>query len=133
MKLDRPGESVDTPLGVEGADKSQAQVYFYFYRPNVPSRLKCLVPLSEDDTLGDVLKSRTILEFPTIYVLPEKPSEIAEPFILEQTYLAQRGSDVPVSLPAYVPSAFEEGEISESPSHVDETKLLEVLQKDSNG
>ena len=99
----------------------------------MPSRLKCLVPASGEDILADVLKNRTILEFPTIYALHEKPSEITKPFILEQTYLAQRDSDVPVSLPTYAPAIFEEGEVSEAPAHVDETRLLEVLNRDENG
>lgn len=85
-----------------------------------------------------MLRERTVLEFPTIYLLPQSPetllAEDSSPFILEEEYLrtvAPEGADQSAE-------SGEENEIDLSGlpgstvdlEGVDEKKVLEVLKQD---
>lgn len=48
---------------------------FFLLRPLTPAgRPRELIPIQGDETLGQALAGRTVLEFPTVYVLPPAPA-----------------------------------------------------------
>jgi len=52
-----------------------------------------LVPLSPSATLGQCLRGRTVLEFPTIYAFPGSVAQLPDAFMLEEDYLKQEGEE----------------------------------------
>lgn len=73
-------------------------VYFYISCPRTSTKATVLAPLSPNTTFQTSLRNRTILEFPTIYVLPLSPTEISEQlnerFLLQnQNHQAQKSED----------------------------------------
>lgn len=113
-------------------------LYFYLHRPRTTTKKPVLIPLPPSETLSAVLRERTVLEFPTIYLLPQSPetllAEDSSPFILEEEYLrtvAPEGADQSAE-------SGEENEIDLSGlpgstvdlEGVDEKKVLEVLKQD---
>ncbi|KAJ9613165.1 hypothetical protein H2200_003106 [Cladophialophora chaetospira] len=116
-----------------GQAQVRQQVHFFLCKPNTTSKVKCLIPVAPDSKVADVLRNRTLLEFPTIYVRQEASDSLPEPFITEEKYDQLYGTDVSVALPTYAPNDdFEEGEVIEI-DNLDEKKVLEVLQRDLNG
>ncbi|KAL9117029.1 MAG: hypothetical protein Q9187_006438 [Circinaria calcarea] len=61
--------------------------YLHIPRTSVPTKKTALVPLSRTSTLAGVLRSRIVLEFPTIYALKQPPESLPEDFML----LEERG------------------------------------------
>ena len=104
--------------------------FFYLLRPNTPSKIKVLCPIDRKQNLVEILRDRTVLEYPTIYVKDEPPDQLQPPFLLEAKYLAEHGEDV---IPMV---AAEEGEIQEEKigeifeALQDPSKLRSVLQAD---
>ncbi|KIW63924.1 hypothetical protein PV04_08888 [Phialophora macrospora] len=108
-------------------------IYYYLFKPHTTSKVKCLIPIAADSKLVDVLRNRTLLEFPTLYVRREAPEALPEPFVTEAKYNQLYGLDVSTNLPKYTPNGeMEEGEVIDLQG-IDEKKVLEVLQKDLNG
>ncbi|EXJ55417.1 hypothetical protein A1O7_08344 [Cladophialophora yegresii CBS 114405] len=108
-------------------------IHYYLFKPNTTSKVKCLIPIAADSKLVDVLRNRTLLEFPTLYIRREAPDALPEPFVTEAKYNALYGQDVSASLPTYAPdSELEDGEVADL-HRIDENKVLEVLQKDLSG
>jgi hypothetical protein len=66
-------------------------VYFYLYCPRIATNRIVLVPLDPNMTLAAALRNRTVLEFPTIYVLPYSRHELSTgahaKYMLEEVYL----------------------------------------------
>lgn len=67
-------------------------LYFYLHRPRTTTKKPILIPLLQTSTLNTVLRNRTVLEFPTIYALPESAETLFadkdnSKFILEEDYL----------------------------------------------
>lgn len=111
-----------------------AGLYFYLHKPTTPSRFKCLIPLSRDQTLRSALEGRTVLEYPTIFMRDVRPEELQEPYMTEEEYMTRFGEDITVPILA----TLEEGEIEEKeaaslPAQVDTEKVLEVLARDLAG
>lgn len=116
---------------------SHRDQYFYLHRPRTTTKKPVLVPLLPSSALRDVLHGRTVLEFPTIYLLPDAPEALlaeaeSSSFILEEDYLR-----------TVAPEESAESELEESGNEdetnlngsstlegVDENKVLEVLQQD---
>ncbi|KAH8696608.1 hypothetical protein BGW36DRAFT_381314 [Talaromyces proteolyticus] len=74
------------------AVKEEGERYFYLHRQSTPTpRQVVLVPLERESTLSDVLRGRTVLEFPTVYVLDKPAQRIDEEegFVLEEVYLRE--------------------------------------------
>ncbi|KAF4630493.1 hypothetical protein G7Y89_g7646 [Cudoniella acicularis] len=74
-------------------DQEKQQVYkdhFYLLRPNTPSSFsKVLVPIDPSKILNDILRKRTVLEFPTIYVFEQEA--FPKNFMLEKDFLQKTG------------------------------------------
>ncbi|PWY94205.1 putative HIT finger domain protein [Aspergillus sclerotioniger CBS 115572] len=108
-------------------------VYFYLHRPRTTTKQPVLIPLSPKMSITAALRGHTVLEFPTIYALPDSPDTLQaqeDPkYLLEEDYLRTHQSPDDTSEDAaeedtqLPPGAIDLG-------GVDEKKVLEVLQKD---
>ena len=101
--------------------------HFYLHRPQTSSKLKCLIPINPKSTWKEILKGRTLLEFPTVYVRDETEYELPAPFILEQDYLQKHGEDIVVMPQAELESA---EPTTNAPETLESSKILEVLKQD---
>lgn len=126
-------------------------VYFYLHRPQTCTKQPIVIPLPPNMSLTSALRNRTVLEFPTIYVLPDSPgtllAERENPkFILEEKYLGSgvAGEESVSGQTANGAGNTEQdghgdqdGESESGPEqdpinleNVDERKILEVLERD---
>ena len=112
-------------------------LYFYLHRPRTTTKKPVLVPLPPSARLKDVLRERTVLEFPTVYTLPESTELLTEKetssFILEEEYLRTVGPEDAADKSA---ESEQDDDASGPPESgpnlqdVDENKVLEVLKQD---
>jgi hypothetical protein len=115
-------------------------LFFYLHRPRATTKKPVLAPLLQSATLKTVLRNRTVLEFPTIYALPDSAEKLLadqenSPFILEEEYLrtagpeeirqSSMGDDEDDSAAT---QTFPESSVNLQ--NVDENKVLEVLKQD---
>lgn len=123
-----------SPQSIE-APHPHRDVYFYLHRPHTGTKQTVLIPVSPSSPLRDILRGRTVSEFPTIYILPQSPQELSqsghEKFLLEEEYLAHASptGDGPDKADD---SRSEDGEKDglDNLVNIDENKVLEVLKKD---
>lgn len=66
---------------------------FYLLRPRTSSNRLVLVRLEPTATLGECLRGRAVLEYPTIYVFPEHTAPPSHRFMHEADYLQQEGEE----------------------------------------
>ncbi|KAJ5656544.1 hypothetical protein N7507_008494 [Penicillium longicatenatum] len=126
----------DLPIG------SHRGLYFYLHRPRTTVKKSVLVPLSPAMTLAAALRERTVMEFPTIYVLPASPETLlaekdTSPFILEEEYIRIVGPEEATDKSAQTEQSETEVNASDLPGssvdllqNVDENKVMEVLKHD---
>lgn len=115
--------------------------YFYLLRPRTATKHPVLIPLAPNITLSAALAGRTVLEFPTIYVLGDSPRTLltekekkTDRFLLEEEYLRTKPEQADVDgdgdgdmrMENTVPDTLDTGQ-------VDEQRVLEVLKKDLFG
>ncbi|KAJ5558823.1 Zinc finger HIT-type [Penicillium sp. DV-2018c] len=115
-------------------------LYFYLHRPRTTTKKPVLAPISKSATLHTILQDRTVLEFPTIYALPESAETLfadkdVSKFIDEEEYLRTIGPEEtgPSSLPSDEDNAVENGALlgaSAALENLDEKRVLEVLKQD---
>jgi hypothetical protein len=115
---------------------SSTQHHFYLHRPNLPSNVRCVIPLQPDAVIKDVTQNRVLNEFPTIFVLGASKEKLQKPFITEEKYMEQRGNG-PTTIVPGGPMArrtaddHEEGwDGLRSAQTLDERQINEVLRKD---
>ena len=60
--------------------------HFYLLRPFTASKSIVLTPIDASQSLTECLKSQTVLEFPTVYVLPDEPHSLPKGFQLAEQY-----------------------------------------------
>lgn len=114
---------------------SHRNLYFYLHRPRTTTKNPVLAPLPPTAKLAAVLRDRTVLEFPTIYALPDSPdamlaSKETAQFILEEEYLR---TAVPEEVGDRSTDGEQEGMMGEEGvdlKNVDEEKVMEVLKQD---
>lgn len=116
-------------------------LHFYLLKPGTTSKEKVLISLNRQATLTSCLRDRTVLEFPTIYVLPHEPTSLPPEYMLESTYLQLQKSEKQ-ELREAVASAEEKGAFqrvrsaqaqasSARPSvPLDANSILNVLKRD---
>lgn len=113
-------------------------LYFYLHRPRTTTKKPVLVPLPPSARLKDVLRERTVLEFPTVSTLPESTETLltekeTSSFILEEEYLRTVGPEDAADKSA---ESEQDDDASGPPESgpnlqdVDENKVLEVLKQD---
>lgn len=114
-------------------------LYFYLHRPRTSTKKPVIAPLLQSATLSTILRNRTVLEFPTIYALPESAERILanqedSPYIMEEEYLRTAGPEETRQSKAIdEDDAAIENPIPDSSVNlhsVDENKVLEVLKQD---
>ncbi|KAL4800162.1 hypothetical protein BDV19DRAFT_353529 [Aspergillus venezuelensis] len=126
--------------------QSYREKIFYIHRPRTATKQPVLCPVLPSTPLKTALQGRTVLEFPTIYVLqtplPEtsdavsaSEAEFGGKYILETEYLrAQDDGDKALAAEAEADVSGDNDEDAEGDiPDVDEGKMLEVLQKDLFG
>lgn len=72
----------------EGGEPAEALApeFFYLLRPFTASKSIVLTPIDSSRSLTECLKGQTVLEFPTIYVLPDGPDSLSAGFQLSEQY-----------------------------------------------
>lgn len=69
--------------------------HLYLLRPHTPSSYpKVLAPIDPSQSLEVILRCRTVLEFPTIYVLGVESRNLPDQFMLERDFLKATGQEV---------------------------------------
>lgn len=64
--------------------------FFYLLRPHTSATSRVLIPLMPDQSLTASLELRTVLEFPTIYILDQGQDELPDAFLTEEAYIKKR-------------------------------------------
>ncbi|KAJ5952585.1 uncharacterized protein N7479_010998 [Penicillium vulpinum] len=136
-----------TDTSIEQTDKASNKtisphrgLYFYLHRPRTTTNKPVLIPLLQSSTLNTILRNRTVLEFPTIYALPESAETLFankdnSKFILEEDYLRTAGPDETAqsSTTSDDDDAAGNEKLPASSANlqdVDENLVLEVLKQD---
>jgi hypothetical protein len=138
-----PPESAETSINPAEEKTSNSPIiphrglYFYLHRPRTTTKKPVLVPLPPHTTLANALRERTVLEFPTIYILPDSAETLVanqdtSQFIVEEEYLR-------TAAPEETAESENEGTEMDNDAglpgsadieNVDEQKVLEVLKQD---
>lgn len=112
-------------------------VYFYLHRPRTTTKKPVLSPLPPSATLGSVLRGRTVLEFPTIYALPDAAEKLLAEnedcqFILEEEYLrtADPAEVGDKSLEQEQERTGGEDDAASDLQNLDENQVMDVLKQD---
>ncbi|PQE33180.1 Zinc HIT-type protein [Rutstroemia sp. NJR-2017a WRK4] len=72
--------------------KLDPKYHFYLHRPKTQSSYpKVLIPVNPTQSLTEILRNRTVLEFPTIYVFETGPEELPSTFMLERDFVKATG------------------------------------------
>lgn len=79
--------------GPDQQDDADVPQHFYLLRTSTNAKQKVLIPLSREATLTSCLKDRTVMEFPTIYILPYAPDSLPKEYLLEEQYLKLQKSE----------------------------------------
>jgi hypothetical protein len=112
-------------------------LYFYLHRPRTTTKKPVVVPVPPLAKLQSVLREHTVLEFPTIYALPDSPETIlaskeTSSFILEEEYLRTASPEELGDKSAEEQEGTGDGdEVSGVDlQNVDEEKVMEVLKQE---
>lgn len=145
---DLSSESVSNPpKDVTNSESSEhvvsdpnAQLNFYLHRPNLPSGVRCVIPIEPDRTLKEAIRGKVLNEFPTIFALSLPGQKLQKPFITEEEYLNQDGNESLKATSESLMSRDPAGDPADNPNQelsgldarpaLDEEKLIEVLRKD---
>jgi hypothetical protein len=86
-------ETFDTSLHIDGTDSESipSEYNFFLLKPQTSASRYVLIPISSSATLGQCLRGRTVLEFPTIYAFPDTLTSLPEGFMLEEEYMKEEG------------------------------------------
>lgn len=109
-------------------------VHFYLHAPRLPSPRPVLIPLPPEATLTGSLRSRLVLEFPTIYVRHEPLDNLGKDYISEEAFsMRMQAAEYRETIEARL-TGKEEGQVIEKlepvEDNVDERKLEGVLKRD---
>lgn len=116
-------------------------VYFYLHRPRTATKQPVVIPLPPSMDLATALRGRTVLEFPSIYVLLDSPetllTEKRSQFLLEDDYLRTEKPALEQEAGEILPGQDGLDDTSSANpmdlGQVDEQKVLEVLKQDLFG
>ncbi|KMU81825.1 hypothetical protein CISG_02841 [Coccidioides immitis RMSCC 3703] len=118
--------------------KSAPKFTFTSTGPERRANIPVLVPLPASVTLSEALRGRKVLEFPTLYALSLPPDQLAGgEYMLEADYLAQYGAEEKMAEEQGNSDGQGVGQYmadeAQKLENVDESKVLEVLNKDLGG
>lgn len=138
-------ETQPEPLGSSPSDSQENEIfrhrdmYFYLHRPQTATKQPVLIPLPPATTFTSALRKRTVLEFPTVYVLPHSPdtlravSKESSSYLLEEDYMQTEEPGEGGELGGLGGEGAQEIDHLVSSvvlGQVDEKKVLEVLKQD---
>jgi hypothetical protein len=122
--LEQEEESADTPT----------PEHFYLLRPFTASKSTVLIPIDASNTLTECLKGQTVLEFPTIYVLPDERHSLPAGFQLSEQYeKAQRAEESEVDALVQRTNQSTGGALiatREEEKPLDANSILDMLKRD---
>ena len=111
--------------------------HFYLLKPHTPShQAKVLILLDPSKSLFEQLHNQVVLEFPTIIVLPQSPSNLPPDYILEDDFYrrckTESGSGILDTLVSHVghEGVNDDVEKKEEAGRPEEDKILEAMRKD---
>jgi hypothetical protein len=108
--------------------------HFYLLRPFTASRLIVLTPIDALKSLTECLREQTVLEFPTIYVLPEEPHSLPDGFLLAEQYeKAQKAEEAEVDALVQRTNQTTGGALNatrEEEKPLDANSILDMLKRD---
>jgi hypothetical protein len=117
----------------------QPDYYFFLHKPRTSSDRHVVTPVTPSETLRATLRSRTVLEFPTIYVFTN-PSPPTDTFILEEEYLKQEKQEqqeledaLKSVQPGTLQALNEGGSGEQAGDELDSKRILDVLKRDLGG
>jgi hypothetical protein len=117
-------ESTDTPT----------PEHFYLLRPFTASKSIVLTPIDASKSLTECLKEQTVLEFPTIYVLPDEPHSLPDGFLLAEQYeKAQKAEEAEVDALVQRTNQSTGGALTatcEEEKPLDANSILDMLKRD---
>nr|OQO28225.1 hypothetical protein B0A51_07288 [Rachicladosporium sp. CCFEE 5018] len=125
-----PATICDPEVKAETTSTPAPPLHFYILKPSTAVKSRVLIPIEPDETLTETLEYRTVLEFPTIYVLPEGPESLAGDFMLEKDYNGASSNEPWAStiMPRLHEVDVEEAEDTGQP--LDTNSILDMLQRD---
>lgn len=84
---DKPGQQQPVALPIGASD--DLNLYYYLVKPRTSGTKRVLIPLSPSDTFLTCLQNQTIIEYPSIQVLPSSPVALPVGFVTEEQYLTR--------------------------------------------
>lgn len=138
----RKRRKLETPVQPPDILQSPPALHFYLHRPQTSSKCPVLIPLSPSETLAEALHGRLVLEFPTLYVLRQRPGELpTDRFMLEDEYLKECGVEESVESRSDGEVTDEDNEDENAGAEdetdalrrVDEKNVIQALLKDMSG
>jgi hypothetical protein len=87
-----PTASQGPELGLHTETQSSSELYFYLLKPTTATASQVLIPVRAEATLTESLRNQTVLEYPTINVLPNPPEAVGEGLMLETEYVETNDS-----------------------------------------
>ncbi|PNS14706.1 hypothetical protein CAC42_1728 [Sphaceloma murrayae] len=131
-----------TVQGGQTRTDTEQPLNFYLHLPRCISRNPVLATLSETSTITQCLTQRRILEYPTVYVLPQPADSLPDTYMSEGAYRRQLQDDNKnVNIAEIVRSAAAEvgGRSARTDElhalqeeRLDEKAILEMLKRDVN-
>lgn len=107
---------------------------FYLLRPFTASKSIVLTPIDASKSLTECLKEQTVLEFPTIYVLPDEPHSLPDGFQLTEHYeKAQKAEEAEVDALVQRTNQSTGGALAatrEEEKPLDANSILDMLKRD---
>jgi hypothetical protein len=124
----------DGPDGNNEAAHAPTPEYFYLLRPFTASKSIVLTPLDSSKSLTECLQGQTVLEFPTIYVLPDEPDSLPTGFLLAEQYeKVQKAEEVEVDDLMQRTNQSIDGALTasrEEEKPLDANSILDMLKRD---
>jgi hypothetical protein len=124
-------------LRTEQVEDLPPTAFFYLLKTGTTSSSKVVIPLDLGTSLTHCLQDRTVLEYPTIFVLPNAPDSLPDGFILEEDYnMIRKGEEAELkeALRSLGPSRQQQTMQPEPrdtlPSHTDAQRILDMLKRD---
>lgn len=118
----------------DGSTDQSTPENFYLLRPFTASKSIVLTPIDASKSLTECLKEQTVLEFPTIYVLPNEPHSLPDGFQLTEHYeKAQKAEEAEVDALVQRTNQSTGGALAatrEEEKPLDANSILDMLKRD---
>jgi hypothetical protein len=135
---DLPSNTADGNNKVREQEEESADAptpeHFYLLRPFTASKSIVLIPIDASNSLTECLKGQTVLEFPTIYILPDERHSLPAGFQLSDQYeKAQKAEEAEVAALVQRTNQSTGGALTatrEEEKPLDANSILDMLKRD---